>query len=187
MAGIEAGAGAERPLRGMLLANAPNGWLQTLAFLVSGGLGLAWAAGMGRVLGVTGAERRLVWRLLALQSILALLFAVVPTDPGARATSLVGVLHLANFGVYAVSMPVTLLLIARIMARDPRWVGWASPTRGAGVVALVSMALVPLTLYGRLLPWLGLLERIYVAIPTVWEAAVLMAALRRISGASGKR
>jgi len=170
-----------------LLANAPNGWLQTLAFLLSGGLGLAWAAGMGRVLGASVSDRRRVWRLLAFQSLLVILFAAFPTGPDERGESAVGVLHLVNFATYSISMPVTLLLIARVMARDASWSGWAEPTRWAGRLVLVSSLLVPLTLYGPLLPWLGLLERLYVAIPTGWEAAVSVAALRRLSRASVPR
>jgi hypothetical membrane protein len=170
-----------------LLANAPNGWLQTLAFVISGGLGLAWAAGMGRMVGATAGDRRLVWRLLAFQAVVTILFAVFPTDPGARGTSPVGVLHLVDFAAYSISLPVTLLLVARVMGRDPRWVGWSGRTRATGWLVVAAMALVPVTLYGPLLPWLGLLERAYVAVPTAWELLVSVAALRRLNGQPARR
>ncbi len=163
-----------------LLANAPNGWLQALAFLISGGLGLAWAAGMGRVVGATSRDRRLVWRLLAFQALVTILFAVFPTDAGARGTSLVGILHLLDFAAYSISLPVTLLVVSRVMSRDPRWLGWAGPTRATGWLVVVGMVLVPVTLYGPLLPWLGLLERVYVAVPSAWELIVSVAAVRRV-------
>jgi hypothetical protein len=166
-----------------LLVHGPNGWLQTIAFLASGGLGLAWAVGMGRVLGTTGADQRRVRWLLALQSGLAIAFAAFPTDPGVRGSSPVGLLHLATFGLYAIAMPVSLVLIARVMRRDGRWAGGTVPTRVAGGLLAACLALVPVTLYGPLLPWLGLLERIYVAIPSIWEVAVAVAGLRLINRA----
>ena len=49
-----------------LLASSPLGWVQTLAFAISGVLGMAWAFGLGAVLGATSRDRLLVRALLLL-------------------------------------------------------------------------------------------------------------------------
>jgi hypothetical protein len=151
-----------------------------LAFLASGTLGLAWAAGMGRILGVDARDARRVVLLLGLLALLPYAFAAFPTDPGERGVTAAGRLHLATFAVYAISLPVVLLSIAAIMRRDPRWARSAGPTRLLGAVLAAAILLVPVTLYGPLLPWLGLLERVYVALPSVWQLAVAGTGLRRL-------
>ncbi len=161
-----------------LLANAPLGWLQTVAFALSGVLGSAWAIGLSRVLGVTARDRRIVLSLLLLQAAITIAFAIFPTDPGARAVSTIGKVHLANFYLYAVTMPLTLLVLGLVMRRDPRWPRMARPTLIAATLVIISAALVPLTLDGPLTPWLGLLERLYVAIPSVWQVAAGVMAWR---------
>ncbi|HSO28725.1 MAG TPA: DUF998 domain-containing protein, partial [Candidatus Sulfomarinibacteraceae bacterium] len=94
-----------------LLANAPLGWLQTLAFVTNGVLGLAWAAGLSSVLGTTSRERAVVRWLLVVQAALSFGFAIFPTDLEARAITWVGAVHLAVFYLYAVTMPLTLLVL----------------------------------------------------------------------------
>lgn len=165
-----------------VLVRGPNGWLLTLAFVVSGLLGGAWAVGMGRVMGASAADRRRVRALLLAQAVITLLFAVFPTDL-VRGRTLVGVLHLVNFGLYAIAAPATLMVVARVMRRDERWAGWARPTAAAAGVLVLGVLLAPITLYGPLLPWLGFLERVFVAVPTGWQAAVAVAGLRWINRA----
>jgi len=77
-----------------------------------------------------------------------------------------------------VSMPITLFVLAGIFVRDPRWHGAIRGTRIAGLLMLISAALVPLTVDGPLLPYLGLLERAYVAIPSAWQIVIAIHALR---------
>lgn len=168
------------PIAGSIsvLANAPLGWVQTLAFAVSGILGLAWAAALPGVLGATPRDRGRVRALLVLQSALAIGFAIFPTDLERPGITPVGKVHLAIFFTYAVTMPVTLLVLGRVMARDGRWRRFARPTSAAGVLVIAASALVPVTLYGPLEPWLGLLERTYVAIPSIWQVGVGVAAWR---------
>lgn len=162
-----------------LLATAPLGWLQTLAFALSGVLGLAWAFGLSAVLGSTSRDRLLVCALLVLQAVIAVGFAVLPTDPTGVPETAVGSLHLADFYAYSLTMPLTLLVLGLVMRRDPRWAGRpASLTLLAGGLAIVSIALVPATIDGPLTPWLGLLERLFVAIPSVWQLGAAVAALR---------
>ncbi len=163
-----------------LLANAPLGWLHTVAFIVSGGLGVGWAFGLSSVLGGTRRDRTVVRVLLLLQAAITIAFAIFPTDPDGVPMSTVGVVHLANFYLYAITMPLTLLVLGLVMRRDPRWRGSARPTLVAAVLVAGSSFLVPLTIDGPLLPWLGVLERLYVAIPSIWQLAAGIVALRLI-------
>ena len=167
-----------------LLANAPWGGIQTLAFAASGLLGIGWAFGLAAVLGTTARERAIVRALLLVQAAIGLAFAILPTDPEGTPTSTVGGLHLLDFYLYAVTMPLTLLVLGFVMRRDPRWAGVVRPTFVAAALAVVSIALVPATLEGPLTPWLGLLERLFVAIPSVWQVGAALVALR-IAGADG--
>lgn len=159
-----------------LLATAPLGWLQTVAFATSGLLGAAWAFGLSSVLGVTTRERTLVLGLLLLQAAIALAFAILPTDPEGVAPTTIGTLHLANFYLYAITMPLTLVALGLVMGRDPRWRGGTRPTLLAAGLVLVATVLVPATVDGPLTPWLGLLERLYVAIPSAWQVGTGVAA-----------
>lgn len=161
-----------------LLANAPLGWLQTVAFVASGLLGLAWAFGLSGVLGTTTRERTLVRGLLLLQAAISIGFAIFPTDPDGVPVTTVGRIHLANFYLYAGTMPLTLLILGLVMGRDPRWQGSDRPTIIAAALVMGSSLVVPLTIEGPLLPWLGLLERVYVAIPSVWQVWIGVLAWR---------
>jgi len=154
-----------------ILADAPLGWLQTLAFAISGLFGAAWAFGLSSVLGATPRERSIVRALVLVQALIAFGFAILPADPGPERgpVSTVGLLHLANFYLYAVTMPLTFLALGLVIRRDARWRGSVRPTFLAAAVVLVSIALVPATIDGPLTPWLGLLERVFVAIPSIWQ------------------
>ena len=163
-----------------LLANAPLGWLQTVAFVSSGVLGLAWAFGFGAVLGITARQRTLVLVLLLLQAVITFAFAIFPTDPEGAPVTTIGQLHLLDFYAYALTMPLTLVVLGLVMRRDERWRGSARPTLFAAVLVIVSSALVPATIEGPLTPWLGLLERVYVAIPSIWQVGAGIVAWRLV-------
>ena len=161
-----------------LLANAPLGWLQTVAFVVSGGLGIAWAFGLSRILGSTVRARAVVLSLLLVQAAITVAFAIFPTDPDEIPLTMIGRIHLANFYLYAVTMPLTLVVLGLLMRRDARWRGATRPTLIAAVVVVAASFLVPLTVEGPLTPWLGLLERLYIAIPSIWQVGAAIVALR---------
>lgn len=161
-----------------LLATAPLGSLQSVAFAVSGILGAAWAFGMSRTLGTSARQHALVLGLLLLQAAIAIGFAILPTDPDGAPVTTTGTLHLANFYLYSVTMPLTLIALGLVMRGDPPWRGWARPTLAAAGLVLLATGLVPATIDGPLTPWLGLLERLYVAIPSVWQVAAGVVAWR---------
>jgi hypothetical protein len=162
------------------LVHAPLGHLQTVAFLVGAVLNVGWAVGLSRIVGTTVPQRRLVRLLFLVQAGVLAAFAVLPTDPAGVSRSLIGTLHLATFAVYAFSMPVTLLVVARIFRRDPRWRGAATPTTVAATVMIVGSVLAPVALTGPLLSVLGLLERAYVLLPTAWQVGVAIAGIRML-------
>lgn len=163
-----------------LLADAPLGWLQTLAFGISGVLGVAWAYGLSSVLGASARDQAIVRRLFLLQAAITLGFAILPTDPEGTPVSTIGTLHLADFYLYAITLPLTLLVVGFLMRSDPRWHGSVRPTLIAAGLVIVSGALVPATIDGPLTPWLGLLERLYVAIPSVWQVGAGIVAWRLV-------
>jgi hypothetical membrane protein len=159
------------------LADAPLGWIQNLAFVLGGALTLAWALALPRVLGSMPRDRAIIRGTQLLLGLIVLAFALVPTDPESAPASTIGRLHLFDYGLYTLAMPVTLLMTAVVMRRDPRWAPLATPTLVAAAFALLGIALTPVTLYGPLLPWLGLLERLFVAIPSIWQVAAGLFAL----------
>jgi hypothetical membrane protein len=167
-----------------ILVDAPLGWLQTVAFASSGLLGLAWAFGLAGVLVASARDRAIVRGLLLIQAVIAVGFAILPTDPIGAPTTTIGAIHLVDFYLYSVTMPLTLLVIGVLMRRDPRWRGSVRPTLLAATLVLVGIALVPATENGPLTPWLGLLERGFVAIPSVWQVGLGVVAWRHLGGAA---
>jgi hypothetical protein len=163
-----------------LLATGPLGRLMTVGFAIAGILGLAWAMALPQVLGDAGhpRDRALVRGLLLVEAVIALGFAILPTDPEGMPVTTVGTLHLLDFYAYAVTMPLTLLALGLVMRRDPRWRGSTGPTLLAAALGIVSIALVPATVDGPLTPWLGLLERLFVGIQTIWQVGAGVAAWR---------
>jgi hypothetical protein len=168
-----------------LLANAPFGWLQTAAFVSGAILGLGWAIGAPRVIGTTPSERRLIRAFLLLQVAISVGFALFPTDPDGVPLTTVGAIHLGVFYTYAVATPLLLVVFGLLFRRDRTWQRAAAPTLAAAAVMIGSGFLVPVALYGPLLPWLGLLERLYVAIPMGWQVVVAIRAYRLSGMAKG--
>jgi hypothetical membrane protein len=165
------------------LVNQPAGALLTLAFLGGVGLGTAWAVGAGRSIGSSSRDRAIVRVLFLAHVGVSLAFAAFPTDPDGGPRTVIGALHLATFMAYALLIPATLLLVSRVFGRDRRWRRFAGPTMAIGLAMVVATLLVPLTIRGPLSPWLGLLERVYVAIPMAWQFVTALSALKTTSRA----
>lgn len=164
------------------MVHAPLGWLQTVAFATGVPITAAWAVGAARVIGSSRRDAAIVWALFLLQAAISLAFTVLPTDAAGAPKTTVGALHLATFYVYAVVTPISIAWCARILGRDPRWPGAKARSLVAAALMLVATALVPLTVDGPLEPWLGLLERVYVAIPGLWQVWLAWRALRVAEG-----
>jgi hypothetical protein len=163
------------------LATLSLGTLQTLAFAIAGLLGIGWAFGLSSVLGSTNRDQAMVLGLLILQAGLTIGFALLPTDAAGMPATTVGRLHLVDFYLYAITMPLTLVVIGLVMRRDGSWSWAAQPTLAAGGLVVLGIALVPATLDGPLTPWLGLLERLFVAVPSIWQVWIGIAAWRRLA------
>jgi hypothetical membrane protein len=166
------------------LANTPAGGLMTAAFVATGLLELAFAVGLPRVLGTTRAQRGVVAVTLGFLGLLTLLFAVFPTDPPGAPRSPSGTIHLLAALAYALALPACGLVFAVLFARDPRWARLRLPTL---VIALAQVLLFPVLMAavtGGLRPYLGLVERVSFAIPSVWQVGVALFALRLLPSES---
>lgn len=160
------------------LATTPLGGLMSATFIATALLELAFAAGVRRTMGATQRQRRLVELVVVVLAFLILLFALFPTDPPDVPRSSVGRLHLLVALGYSVALPVSAVVFAWVFARDARWHRHRRPTL---LVALAQVALFPVlvnAVNGELRPWLGLIERLYFAIPSLWQAWIALAALR---------
>jgi hypothetical protein len=148
------------------LIYAPDGWLQVDAFILMALLTMAFAIGMGRIAGATPRDRATVRAILLILAAIELGFALFP----ARApdgSSFHGIVHVAIVFAFAAAFPVGMFPVAGILMRDPPW--WRAGVLAAVAAAVMAVAIVGviLAVAGPLEPWTGLLERLWVAIPTL--------------------
>ena len=172
------------------LIYAPEGWLQEDAFIFLAVLTMAFAVGMGRIAGATPADRRQVRGALLVLAAVELGFAIFPANTS-DGSSFHGTAHMITLGVFAVAFPIVGFGIGAILRADPPW--WRAgilTTIVSGVMALAIVGVV-LVLAGPLDPWTGLLERIWVAIPSLWLAGLalhgLLVSAGRIRGRAPAR
>ncbi len=168
---------------------APEGWLQVDAFILMAALTAAFGVGMGRIAGATGRDRLLVRRSILVLAGIELGFALFPTDPGeglGTVATLHGSLHMLCVVAWAVVFPVLAFGLARILRRDPPWRRAGVLTDLVAVTMVVAIGGVLLVVAGPLGDWTGLLERVWVAIPSLWLAGLslhgLLVAAGRIRG-----
>ena len=157
------------------LAALPMGWLQSLTFLVAGVLAVAFVVAMHR--SVRPAPRGHAGHVLLLLGGIALamnavfpwkLVDGVPAEPPAHAASAV-----TTFLATALGM----MVFSRRMSADERWRGLAAYTRWSGVVVLVLFSLLGLFAIddgAPLHPWVGLVQRVLVAVWFVWMIVVAL-------------
>ena len=153
-----------------------NGWVQTVNFLVSGVLVLAFAFGLRRVLrpGTGSTWGPILVGLTGLGFVGA---AIFPTDPAfgyppgaAETQSLHGTIHTIVSNVGLLSLLVACFVLARRFARTPGWRGWA-------IFSIVSGVLIVIFAIGSTLasspdePF-GLVQRLTIAAGWVWMALV---------------
>jgi hypothetical membrane protein len=154
-----------------VMVTAPEGWLQVDAFILLGVLSIAFAIGMGRVAGADAVARRRVRSALLVLAGILLAFALFPTD-GGDVVSLHGAIHMVVFLAFAVAFPLVSWRIAGALRADPPWRRAGTLSVGVAIVMTVALFTVPVTLAGPLEPWLGLMERLYVGIPSLWLVGI---------------
>lgn len=155
------------------LAVGPNGWLQTAGFALLGAAGLIFALGLARALGGRRGAR-VAGVLAGLLGLLALAFALFPTNAPGESGTLHGRVH--NWLVTALGLyfPIASLGIAGVLwhAAD-----WRPVARFCLIVAVVALALalfwmsVP-SAVSR--PWKGLYERVWVGVQLIWLEAMAL-------------
>jgi len=149
------------------LVHAPEGWLQVDAFILLAVLTAAFAVGMGRIAGATQVDRTAVRGALLVLAAIELGFALFPANADGGST-LHGSLHMGALGVFALAFPALGFRIGRILRRDPAWRSAGALTFAVAVFMAVAIVGVVLVVAGPLEPWTGVLERIYVGVPTLW-------------------
>ncbi len=149
------------------LIYAPEGWLQVDAFILLAVLTMAFAVGLGRVAGATPADRSAVRAALLVLAAWELGFALFPANtPGG--SSFHGTAHMVVLGTFALAFPVLSFRIGRVLRRDDPWRRAGTLTFAVTLVMAVAIVGVVLTVAGPLDPWTGVLERIWVAVPSLW-------------------
>ncbi len=147
------------------LALGPGGWLQTANFLLMGLLLIAFAAGLHN--GIPDGPRACP-ALLVVAGVGFLLSGVFARDlPGSEPT-LPGEVH--KYASYILlALPLASLSIAPHLKQDPRWRALAPYSVAAGLLTLL---LLPGYFWGiqaaSLQPWMGLYQRVLIAIPMSW-------------------
>jgi hypothetical membrane protein len=169
------------------LIYAPEGWLQEDAFIVLAVLTMAFAVGMGRIAGATSADRRQVRGSLLVLATLELGFAVFPANaPGGA--SFHGTAHMVTLGVFAIAFPFLGFRVAAVLRRDRPWWRAGVLTDAVSVTMAIAIVGVALVVFGPLDPWTGLLERMWVAVPSLWLAGLalhgLLVSAGRIRGSA---
>jgi hypothetical membrane protein len=149
------------------LVHAPEGWLQVDAFVLLAVFTAAFAVGMGRVAGATRVDRARVRSAILVLAVVELGFSIFPTDVG-DAASLHGTAHMLVLGTFAIAFPIVGFRIASVLRRDPPWWRAGILTYAVSVVMAISIVGVALVVAGPLDAWTGLLERIWVAVPSIW-------------------
>jgi hypothetical membrane protein len=154
------------------LAAWPDGWVQTINFIVYAGLLAIFAAGLHRGIRPTpwGSTAPAAFAIAATGAIVAALF------PWQRVN---GVLvengpHVAGAVMHFLGLSLGLVALSQRLARDPTWQGLARYTLINGLVLVVlffSFGLFVLPDDAPLHPWAGLAQRIIVALWMTWMVA----------------
>jgi hypothetical protein len=168
------------------------GWLTTVGLIALGIGSLAltfavagWARGRGGNIGVAALA---VWGVGGLA---AGIFSADPPGNWDQPPSLSGAVHGLAAMIAIASFPLAAVLLTRNLSRDHRWQRFRGPLLAlAAAVALSFIAFM-----GSLLPvfvspgppiWLGLTERVMLAVYVAWLAAVAVGLLRSSQSSSGQ-
>jgi hypothetical membrane protein len=115
----------------------PYGWVQQLNFAVFGVLTIVFAVGLHR--GLRPSPRGLAGpALMAVSGVGALLAAALPLREDAAGVTYDPGGHIVAGLMFFSTSALSLVLLSRRLAVDPRWHGLAGYTLGAGIIALAS-------------------------------------------------
>jgi hypothetical protein len=167
-----------------------RGWLQTLNFVVTGALMVAFAIGLRRRLrpGPAAAAGPLLIGLFGLSLVASGAFAMDPmrgyppgTPPGDPGTpSWQHVAHDDLGAVVFLCVPLACFVLARRFARPPTrrvWVGYSIATGLAGIALLVVFGLA----WEADHPQTGLIQRVMIFVDWTWLGLLSWATARRAS------
>ncbi len=165
------------------LAVGPNGWVQDVNFFVLGPLMLAYAVGLH--LGVRPARAGMVGPvLLALSAAGIVLAGAVPMRQVAGGLTYEPAGHeVAAFMIF-LGAGAGLMVISRRLAGDPRWRSLATFALAAGatvVVLFLAIGVLASTPDAPFYHWLGLAQRVLIA---VYLPGMIVLALRLLRVAS---
>lgn len=158
------------------LAAWPDGWVQNLNFIIFGLLMAGYAAGVHR--GIPPGRGGRIGPILLLLSAIGLLVAGLFPWQASNGGFIVPPGHLAGAFLAFLGAGLGLIVISRRMAGNERWRGLAAYALASGV-AIVILFVVTFA-FARapalpLHPWLGLLQRVTLA---VWFPCTIIIALR---------
>lgn len=166
------------------LAIGPRGWTQTLSFLVTGLLMLAYALGLRRRFRSLGGPAWGPWLLavMAIGFLGAGLFVTDPmngyppgTPPLPLQYSVAGRLHRLFSAFVFLGLPAACFVLGRFFARRGQR-GWAAYSRATGVafLALFVVTSVGFAQIGGLEAYAGLLQRITLTVGWAWLTLVAL-------------
>ena len=164
--------------KGSELGTGPNSILMNLDFAVTGVLILAFAIGLAGNMSASS-RVRIGAALLLVAGICETATAGFPCDPGCPAAtgSISQNLHLGIALVFFSSIAFAPLLVGVGLGRDQSWKSYAAFSTATGIV---SVALGTLFSVGVLssFPFVGLLERVFLAFPFLWIELMAIHMLR---------
>jgi len=134
----------------------PNGWIQSVDFIIFGFFMWAFAAGLRRELGEGGSSKMLplMHELTALGLIIAGVFVHNP-------------MHSIASVVIFTSMIVSFFLFAQRFRGDTRWKGWATFSLITGIVVAILIIMFGYSINNNG-AYAGLLERMAMSARAIW-------------------
>lgn len=165
---------------GSELGTGPNAIIMNTNFVVTGLLTVAFATGLFK--NIKGGR----WILIG--SILLGLFGAgeavggfFPCDPGCpiAAQSPSQLAHNADAVIAFVAIALAPLLVSLGLKRDHRWQGYRSYSLATGIIAIVLFLVFSAASIGYL-GFVGLFQRLFLAVPFLWIEVVALRLLRII-------
>jgi uncharacterized protein DUF998 len=162
----------------------PYGYLMTAAFYALALSVFALALGLARSMVFTN-EARVAVMLLNIASVGMIVMGIFPGDVHALhpPATITGVIHWTAAGVSFASIMIAAFILSRCFKTDERWQAFQRST-----LVLAMAMVVALLLYGvlALVGWIGVGQRIYIAVSLMWLLFVAVG-LRSIASISRHR